>query len=235
MSGIRVLLVDDEPLLREGLRRLLEIEVGIDVVGEAADGVRALDLVPLCRPDVALVDARMPGMDGVVLIGQLACRHPDVAAVMLTTFDEDAYILGALRGGARGYLLKDIAPAELVAAIRRVHQGGTVLGDPAAALVVSELRRQEPVATAAPLEWRAAGEEPLSAREVEVAALVATGFSNLEIASQLCLAHGTVKNHISSALRKLKLRDRTQLALQLRRAGSPYPASGAGEPEADHM
>lgn len=221
MSAIRVLLVEDEPLLREGLSKLLEIEDGIEVVGEAGDGIQALEWVSVCRPDVALVDARMPRMDGVELIERLGRGYPDVAAVMLTTFDEDAYILGALRGGARGYLLKDITPAELVAAIRRVHRGGTVLGDPAAARIVTELRRGDIAPPAgSPEDGRLPGEEPLTAREAGVARLVAAGRSNAEIATLLGLAQGTVKNHVSSVLHKLDLRDRTQLALRMRQPGA---------------
>jgi DNA-binding NarL/FixJ family response regulator len=206
---IRVLLVDDQILMRRGLRKLLEVEDGIEVVGEAADGVEALLLVPETRPDVALVDARMPKMDGVELIGRLTEDHPRVAAIILTTFDDDEYIFGGLRAGARGYLLKDTPPEELVSAIEKASRDETVLGGQIAARVVSELRRRTDLAerTSRP------GDEILSGREVEVARLVGAGATNREIAHCLYITEGTAKNHISKILRKLGLRDRTQLAL----------------------
>ncbi|WP_214324345.1 response regulator [Nonomuraea sediminis] len=202
---IRVLLVDDQILMRQGLRKLLEIEDGIEVAGEAADGHEALRRVPACRPDVALVDARMPGMDGVELIARLTAEHPEVAAIVLSTFDEDEYIFGALRAGARGYLLKDCSPQELVDAIGKAHRGEVVLDPPVAARLVADVRRGRPVP----------GGERLSAREQEVARLVGAGASNREIAARLVITEGTVKNHVSSILRKLGLRDRTRLALHL--------------------
>jgi DNA-binding NarL/FixJ family response regulator len=206
---IRVLLVDDQVLMRRGLRKLLEVEDGIEVVGEAADGVEALLLVPETRPDVALVDARMPKMDGVELIGRLTEEHPRVAAIILTTFDDDEYIFGGLRAGARGYLLKDTPPEELVSAIEKASRDETVLGGQIAARVVSELRRRTDLAerTSRP------GDEIPSGREVEVARLVGAGATNREIAHCLYITEGTAKNHISKILRKLGLRDRTQLAL----------------------
>ncbi|RJL23630.1 response regulator [Bailinhaonella thermotolerans] len=204
---IRVLLVDDQVLIREGLRKLLEIEDGVEIVGEAADGEEALALVAGCRPHVALVDARMPRMNGVALISRLTAEHPSVAALVLSTFDEDEYVFGALRAGARGYLLKDCSPEELVAAVRKAHEGETVLDGPVAARLVSELALTPPRRAPAP------GDRRLSARELEVAALVARGASNREIAAALRITEGTVKNHVSSTLRKLALRDRTQLAL----------------------
>lgn len=203
--SVRVLIVDDQVLMRQGLRKLLEIEEGIEVVGEAADGLAALDLLPTARPDVALVDARMPRMDGIELITRL-----DIPAIILTTFDDDDYIFNGLRAGACGYLLKDTPPDELVAAIRKAARGETVLGSAAAARVVGELRRT-PAATS--------DTGPLSEREREVAVLVGGGATNREIARRLFITEGTVKNHISSILRKLNLRDRTQLALYIARSG----------------
>ncbi|NUW40938.1 response regulator [Nonomuraea rhodomycinica] len=210
---IRVLLVDDQELMRRGLRKMLEVEEGIEVVGEAADGVAALAQVPVTRPDVALVDARMPRMDGVELITRLSAEHPSVAAIVLTTFDEDAYIFGALRGGAVGYLLKDCSPDDVVEAIRRTSRGETVLGSPAAARLVAHVRRT-------PVPYGTGGvreAESLSARELDVARMVAAGASNREIATRLVISEGTVRNHVSSVLRKLGLRDRIQLALYLTR------------------
>jgi DNA-binding NarL/FixJ family response regulator len=206
---IRVLLVDDQVLMRRGLRKLLEVEDGIEVVGEAADGVEAMQIIPEVRPDVALVDARMPKMDGVELIKRLSEEYRRVAAIVLTTFDDDEYIFGGLRSGARGYLLKDTSPEELVSAIEKASRGETVLGGQIASRVVSELRQMTD-----PAERHSRPEhEVLSGREVEVARLVGAGATNREIAHRLYITEGTAKNHISKILRKLGLRDRTQLAL----------------------
>ncbi|MEV6035370.1 response regulator transcription factor [Nonomuraea sp. NPDC052116] len=211
MRAIKVLLVDDQELMRQGLRKMLEIEDGIEVAGEAADGEEALLVAAECRPDVALVDARMPRMDGVELISRLSARHPGVAAIVLSTFDEDDYIFGALRGGAVGYLLKDCTPEELIDSVRRAGRGETVLAAPVAARLVAELRRTPP-APPPP----AAPRDRLSAREAQVAALIAAGASNREIGARLRITEGTVKNHVSSLLRKYALRDRTRLALHLK-------------------
>ncbi|MFI9381541.1 response regulator [Kutzneria sp. NPDC052558] len=200
---VRVLLVDDQILMRSGLRKLLEIEDGIEIVADVGSGPDALAVVPACRPDVALVDARMPGMDGIELITRLTADHPAIASIVLTTFDEDEYLFGALKAGARGFLLKDASPEDLVAAIHRAAAGGTVLSDQVAGRVVAQLRGELPAVPA------------LSSREVEVARLVGAGASNREIAAELFITEGTVKNHVSSTLRKLGLRDRTQLALRI--------------------
>ncbi|MDX3099809.1 response regulator [Nonomuraea angiospora] len=203
--NVRVLIVDDQVLMREGLRKLLEMEEGIEIAGEAADGLAALDLLasmaPGALPDVALVDARMPRMDGIELI-----RRLDVPSIILTTFDDDDYIFGGLRAGARGYLLKDTPPNELVAAIGKAARGEMVLGGVAAERVVAELHRT-PAAPGPMAE--------LSEREHEVAVLVGDGATNREIARRLFITEGTTKNHISSILRKLGLRDRTQLAIHV--------------------
>ncbi|MEU6778916.1 response regulator transcription factor [Nonomuraea angiospora] len=216
MRAIKVLLVDDQELMRQGLRKMLEIEDGIEVAGEAADGEEALLVAAECRPDVALVDARMPRMDGVELISHLSARHPGVAAIVLSTFDEDDYIFGALRGGAVGYLLKDCTPEELVDSVRRAGRGETVLASPVAARLVAELRRTPPTPPP-PTGPAVPGDRGrLSAREAQVAALIAAGASNREIAARLRITEGTVKNHVSSLLRKYALRDRTRLALHLK-------------------
>ncbi|MEW9552682.1 response regulator [Nonomuraea sp. NPDC050783] len=219
MRTVRVLLADDQELIRQGLRKMLEIEDGIEVVGEAADGHEALRVAGRCRPDVALVDARMPRMDGVELIASLSARHPAVASLVLSTFDEDGYVFGALRAGAVGYLLKDCTPEELVEAIRRAGRGETVLASPIAARLVAELRR-----TAAPVPYGEPPEpEQLSAREAQVARLIGTGATNKQIAERLLIAEGTVKNHVTSLLRKYGLRDRTRLALRLQQSARPGP------------
>ncbi len=215
---VRVVIVDDQILMRSGLRKLLEIEEGLVVVGEAASGAAALELVSAAAVDVVLVDARMPRMDGPELVARLAREHPGAVALILTTFDDDEYIFGGLRAGARGYLLKDTPPEELVSAIRRVARGDTVLGPQASARMVAALRA-EPGAQPAARTTRQEPVDPLSEREREVARLVRSGISNRDIARRLFITEGTVKNHISSTLRKLDLRDRTQLAVWVGRQG----------------
>jgi DNA-binding NarL/FixJ family response regulator len=208
--SVGVLLVDDQPLVRRGLRTLLDLESDLRVVAEAADGVDALGLDVLTRVDVALVDAQMPRMDGVELIGHLKERHPGIACVILTTFDDEAILARALSAGARGHLLKDIEPEELVAAVRHAHAGRSVLGSMATDILVSRYLAQ-PAATPS----RATDLAALSARERVVARHVARGATNREIARLMFISEGTVKNHVSAVLRKLVLRDRTALAIAL--------------------
>ena len=217
---VTVVVVEDQLLVRRGLVELLEPEADVEVVGEAKDGLDALPLIARLEPDVALVDARMPRMDGVELVRRLADEHPRVAAVILTTFDDDEYVFGGLRAGAKGYLLKDTSPEELVAAIKRASRGETVLGGPIAARLVAELTRA-PAPAAAPAAED--GPEPLTKREQEVIRLVGRGASNAEIADALYISEGTAKNNVSKILRKLDLRDRTQLALYAARRW-PDPA-----------
>ncbi|QVQ51562.1 response regulator transcription factor [Spiractinospora alimapuensis] len=217
---VRVLIVDDQVLMRQGLRKLLELEDSVEVTADAAGGAAALAHLATAEPppDVALVDAHMPGMDGIALIARLTVEHPSVAAVILTTFDEDDYIFGGLRAGAKGYLLKDTDPDELVSSLHRAARGEMVLGSAAASRLVEALqgaatpRAAEPEATS-----------PLSERETEVAHLVGEGATNRQIARRLFITEGTTKNHISSILRKLELHDRTQLAVWVRRSGPTDP------------
>ncbi|AQZ60701.1 two-component response regulator [[Actinomadura] parvosata subsp. kistnae] len=219
---IRVMLVDDQILMREGLRKLLEIEPGIEIAATAGGGQEALawlaGAVAGERPQVVLVDARMPGMDGVELVARLRAEFPGLAPVILTTFDDEDYIFGGLRAGAKGYLLKDTPPDELVAAIRRAARGETVLGGAASERLVALLR-----GAPAPSITRALQEPPggLSEREYEIALLIGAGAANREIARRLHITEGTAKNHISSCLRKLGLRDRTQLAVWVSRHAPP--------------
>lgn len=206
---IRVVIVDDQALIRRGLRTLFSIEDDLDLVGEAADAEGGLELLRRARPDVALVDARMPGRTGIELIGDVTAELPQVACLLLTTFDDDEYLYGALRAGARGHLLKDADPERIVSAVRELARGETVLGSAAAERLVRDVR------TGPGAPPRQAVAAPLSARELQVAELVAAGASNREIARRLYLTEGTVKNHVSGALRKLGLRDRTQLAIHV--------------------
>lgn len=204
---IRILVVDDQQLLRRGLRLLLSTEPGLDVVGEAADGREALALVERCRPDVVLTDARMPGMDGLELVRALAALEPPVAAVVLTTFDDEEIVRGAVGAGAAGFLLKDVTTDQLAEAIRAVAQGGMVI-DPRVARIAfgpETAGHPDPLAV-------------LTRAERLVAERVARGLTNSEIAAELVIAEGTVKNHVTNLLRKLGQRDRTGLALALYRA-----------------
>jgi DNA-binding NarL/FixJ family response regulator len=211
---VRVLIVEDQALVRQGLRTLLDLEEGIQVVGEAADGVEALERIPELLLDVALVDVRLPRMDGIELVWRLRQEYPHVMPIFLTTFDDDEYVFEGLRAGGRGYVLKDTPSEELAAAIQKVHRGEAVLGGQITSKVIEEFGRL----SKAPGE-HGVGSESLSERELEVLKLVASGASNREIAKKLYITEGTVKNHISNVLRKLGFRDRTQAALYAQEHG----------------
>jgi DNA-binding NarL/FixJ family response regulator len=214
-AALRVLLVDDQQLMREGLRTLLELEEGLSVVGEAADGAAAVQAFAELAPDVVLMDIRMPKMDGVEATRRIRGRFPDAKILVLTTFDEDELVFAAVRAGARGFLLKDISGAELAAAVRNVAGGGAALQAGVARKVMDAFARlAQPSASA---ERHLV--EPLSGRERAVLGLLARGLSNKEIAEQLFLAEGTVKNHVSTILQKIDARDRTQAALKARELG----------------
>ena len=212
---IRVLLVDDQKLMREGLRVLLEMEPDLEVVGEAEDGQAALAAYAEHQPDVVLMDIRMPGMDGVEATRRLRERWPDARVIILTTFDDDEYVFEGLRAGALGYLLKDVSGHELAEAVRTVAGGGALIEPSVARKVVAEFARLAPPAR--PPDAGLA--EPLTEREQEILHLLAQGLSNREIAQQLFLAEGTVKNYVTSILQKLGVRDRTQAALRARELG----------------
>jgi DNA-binding NarL/FixJ family response regulator len=212
---IRLLLVDDQKLMREGLRTLLELEPDLKVVGEAEDGEAALEAYATHQPDVTLMDIRMPGMDGVEATWRLRERWPQARVIILTTFDDDEYIFEGLRAGALGYLLKDVSGQELAEAIRTVAAGGALIEPSVARKVVAEFARLAPPAR--PPEAGLA--EPLSEREREVLRLLALGLSNREIATRLSLAPGTVKNYVTNILQKLGVRDRTQAAVRARELG----------------
>jgi len=214
-TPIRVLLVDDQRLMREGLRILLELEPDLEVVGEAGDGQAALDAYAALRPDVVLMDVRMPGMDGVEATRRLRERWPEARVIILTTFDDDEYVFEGLRAGALGYLLKDVSGQELAEAVRTVAAGGALIEPSVARKVLAEFARLAPPAR--PIE--AGLPTPLSEREREVLRLLALGLTNREIAARLYLAEGTVKNYVTSILQKLGVRDRTQAALRAREIG----------------
>lgn len=228
-APIRVLLVDDQALLRESFRRLLELEGGnIRVVGSAGDGQEALALVErLAReglaPDVVLMDVRMPKMDGVQATRQLVARFPRTRVMMLTTFDDEEYVVEGVRAGATGYLLKDTSADQLIEAIRAVHRGEAPLQPSVAAKLVARVARgSETAAPTAATPYAAPSGLPgteLTEREREILALIARGESNREIGETLFITEGTVKNHVSNILSKLALRDRTQAALWAREHG----------------
>lgn len=209
---IRVLLVDDQKLMREGLRVLLELEPDLVVVDECQDGQAALNAYANNQPDVVLMDIRMPGMDGVEATWRLRERWPEARVIILTTFDDDEYIFEGLRAGALGYLLKDVSGEELAQAIRTVAEGGALIQPSVARKVLSEFTRLAPPARPADSGLP----EPLSERERQVLGYIAQGWSNHEIAVRLSLAEGTIKNHVSVILAKLGVRDRTQAALRAR-------------------
>jgi DNA-binding NarL/FixJ family response regulator len=213
MTPVRVLLVDDQALFREALATLLSVHNDIAVVGEAGNGAQALHRVADLAPDVVLMDLRMPVLDGIAATRRLRAEHPDVRVIALTTFDDDTDVFAALRAGAVGYLLKDVASARLVEAVHAAARGESVLHPSVAAKVVARFAQlpdptQPPVAQ--PLVV------PLTDRELDVLRLLADGHTNREIAAALFLAEGTVKNHVTTVLAKLDARDRTQAALRAR-------------------
>jgi len=212
---IRILLVDDQRLMREGLRILLELETDLVIVGEAVDGQTALEAYAELQPDVVLMDVRMPGMDGVEATWRLRERWTEARIIILTTFDDDEYVFEGLRAGARGYLLKDVSGHDLAEAVRTVAAGGALIEPSVARKVVAEFARMAPPARAVD----ASLPEPLSEREQEILRLLALGLSNREIADRLSLAQGTVKNYVTTILQKLGARDRTQAALRAREMG----------------
>jgi DNA-binding NarL/FixJ family response regulator len=216
---VRVLLVDDQALFREALATLLAVHAEIEVVGEAGDGAQALDRVAAARPDVVLMDLRMPVLDGIAATRRLRAEHPGVRVLALTTFDGDDEVFAALRAGAVGYLLKDVSGDRLVEAVVAAARGESVLQPSVAAKVVARVARL-PDEAGVPAGRRAQPlVVPLSARELEVLRHVAQGRSNREIASALYLSEGTVKNHVTNVLTKLGVRDRTQAALRARELG----------------
>jgi len=203
---IKILVVDDQNLVRQGLATLLSIEDDFDIVGEAGDGTEAVLLVEKLSPDVVLMDLRMPVCDGITATKRICARFPFVKILALTTFDEDDLILDAVHAGVSGYLLKDTPREQVAAAVRAVHSGNMYVGPTIASKLISRIQR-------APSKVCASALARLTSRELEVLRLIGRGQSNKEIAEQLAITEGTVKNHITSIFTAIGARDRTQAAL----------------------
>ena len=215
-APVRVLVVDDQTLVRQGIRSLLSLTPEAVVVGEEADGEEALDILATEDIDVVLLDLRMPVRDGIATLKAMHERGQAVPTLVLTTFDDDALVLGALRAGAKGYMLKDVSLEQLLGGIRTLHSGGTLLQP---ALTERLLR----AVSAAQTTHAAMPAEDLSPRELDVLRLAAGGLSNRQIARGLFLAEGTVKNHMSSVLLKLGVTDRTKAVLRALETGILSP------------
>ncbi|MCE9574428.1 MAG: response regulator transcription factor [Deltaproteobacteria bacterium] len=209
---IRIVLVDDHTLVREGIRTLLGLVEDLALVGEAASGAEAIAVVLATRPDVLLLDMRLPEGDGLHVVTALAARGALPPTLILTTFDDDAAAIEVVRAGARGFLLKDVTLSRLVAAVRALAAGETLIQPALTA------RAEQNLAAARPPATTAEG-EPLSPREREVLRLLAAGYSNKEIARALFVAEGTVKNHVSNILTKMAVRDRTRAVLKAAERG----------------
>jgi DNA-binding NarL/FixJ family response regulator len=216
---IRVLLADDQELVRSGFRLILELADGIEVVGEAADGREAVRLAKELQPDVVLMDVRMPELDGIEAIRRLRQAGVDAHVLVLTTFDLDEYVYAAMRAGASGFLLKDAPREQLVTAVRTVARGGALL-----APTVTKRLIERFVDRPAPTEAAPALAE-LSARELEVLQLLARGLSNAEIADELVIGEATVKTHVARILRKLDVRDRVQAVVIAYESGVVEPGA----------
>jgi DNA-binding NarL/FixJ family response regulator len=210
---IRVVIADDQPLVRSGLRMILEAEPDISVVAEAADGDEAVAVVLAERPDVLLLDVQMPGADGIAALQRIAAADAPTRVLILTTFDLDEYVHRAMRAGASGFLLKDMPGEDIVAAVRQAARGADPL------LAPSVTRRLIERFAAAPPKPDTAELDRLTAREVEVLRLIGRGMSNAEIARALFIGETTVKTHVARVLMKLGLRDRVHAAIAAHRAG----------------
>lgn len=210
MDKIRILIADDQSLIRDGLKLILEMENDMEVIGLASDGEQAFEMAGKLNPDIVLIDIRMPVCDGVLGTKKICQSYPKVKVIILTTFSDDQYIFEALKGGATGYLLKDVHSEELANSIRTVVKGGVLIHPEIAAKMLKGLSIDKEKEKN---EEGFKNEGELTLREIEIVRLIGRGKSNKEIASELFISEGTVKNHITNILSKLYLRDRTQIAL----------------------
>lgn len=218
---MRVVLVDDQAMVRAGFRMILESESDITVVGEAGDGREAVELVPRANPDVVLMDVRMPHMDGIEATRVIVGSGSSARVLMLTTFDLDDYVYAALRAGASGFLLKDAPPEQLISAVRVIAAGDALLAPSVTRLLIEEVSRRPAVHP----EAVAPGLADLTDRELEVLKLMARGMSNGEIAGTLFLGEATVKTHVGRVLTKLDLRDRVQAVVVAYESGLVTPGN----------
>lgn len=205
---IKVMLVDDQNLVRKGVRSLLELSEEIEVIAEASDGAEAIRSIPEINPDVVLLDMRMPGKSGLDVLRELAATDQLPPTIILTTFDDDELVLAGIQAGARGYLLKDVSLSELVNAVKTVSEGGSVVKPVVTQRLLKGLENLQ-------TEFYSLDRpDPLTERETEILRLMAGGYSNKEIANSLGVAEGTVKNHVSNILSKMGVRDRTRAVLK---------------------
>jgi DNA-binding NarL/FixJ family response regulator len=218
VTPVRVLLVDDDDLMRAGIRAVLSSDETIDVVGEAADGRAAVEQAIAFRPDVVLMDVRMPGLDGIAATRELLAVSPDVRVVILTTFEQDDYVFGALSAGASGFLLKRTRPEELIVAIHTIAAGDSLLSPSVTRTVIQRMALQP-----APDASSEARLDELTPREREVLELIARGLSNSQIAGALVVEESTVKTHVRHILRKLRLRDRVHAVIFAYESGLTRP------------
>jgi len=203
---IRVMIVDDQKIFREGLKMIISQDVYIEVVGLCENGQEAVKMIPIYKPDIVLMDIQMPIMNGVEAVKRIKDDYDDIDVIMLTTFHNDHYITDAIRAGALGYLLKDTEISIIIDAIRTVHQGGALMDSSAMKVILNQFMR---------LPSETYDLDLLTDREKEICYLIAEGLNNKEISEQLFLGEGTIKNHITKVLQKLELRDRTQLAIHI--------------------
>jgi len=224
---IRVLLVDDQQLIRVGFRLVLEAEADIVVVGEAGDGHEAIAQASELRPDLVLMDVRMPGLDGIAATAAIVRQHPETRVLVLTTFDLDEYAFGAIRAGASGFLLKDVQRDEMIAALRSVHRGDAALSPRITRMLLEQVTPLLPADTTAPVPDATAD---LTDRERDVFLAIARGLTNAEIAQSLYVSESTVKTHVGRVLAKLGARDRIHAVILAHRLGlvddGPLPLDG---------
>ncbi|MEV5042520.1 response regulator transcription factor [Microbacterium sp. LMI1x-1-1.1] len=225
---MRVLIVDDQSLIRLGFRMVLEAADGIEVVGEAGDGAEAIEATARLRPDVVLMDVRMPGVDGIEATATIARDHPGARVLVLTTFDLDEYAFGALRAGAGGFLLKDAGRDELVAAVRAVAAGEATLAPRIVRRMIELVTAAQGADAAPPPVTGSAGLDLLTSREQDVLQAMARGLTNTEIAEELFLGESTVKTHVGRILAKLPARDRVHAVLIAHGLASPWEHAAEG-------